>query len=129
MLMLRGPQTPGELKQRTERMYASPTCRVQETLERLIDRELARRLERRPGHKEERYVQLLGEGASRTSPGPAADAPQVAEQRPARRTAIRRRPPRRGPGAPSREDLHERVERSSSARLPSCARPRQRHPV
>jgi uncharacterized protein YceH (UPF0502 family) len=63
-LMLRGPQTPGELKQRSERMYPFPElASVGQTLQELIDRGLVRRLERRPGHKEERYIQLLDEGA------------------------------------------------------------------
>src|SRR5271157_2666656 len=39
VLMLRGPQTPGELKQRTERMHAfADLAGVAETLERLIER-------------------------------------------------------------------------------------------
>jgi uncharacterized protein YceH (UPF0502 family) len=60
VLMLRGAQTPGELKQRTERMHAFPDLMsVQETLRRLIERELVVRLKRRPGQKEERYAQLL----------------------------------------------------------------------
>jgi uncharacterized protein YceH (UPF0502 family) len=60
VLMLRGPQTPGELKQRTERMHAfADLTGVHETLAGLIERELVERLERRPGHKEERYAQLL----------------------------------------------------------------------
>jgi hypothetical protein len=60
VLMLRGPQTPGELKQRTERMHAFVDLgEVHDTLARLIERELVVRLERRPGHKEERYAQLL----------------------------------------------------------------------
>jgi uncharacterized protein len=60
VLMLRGPQTPGELKQRAERMHAfGELSGVHNTLEQLIARELVARLERRPGHKEERYVQLL----------------------------------------------------------------------
>jgi uncharacterized protein len=60
VLMLRGPQTPGELKQRSERMHAfGELASVHTTLDGLIDRELVQRLERRPGHKEERYVQLL----------------------------------------------------------------------
>jgi uncharacterized protein len=61
VLMLRGAQTPGELKQRTERMHRfdSP-AEVVQTLEALAERELVRRLERRPGQKEERYVQLVG---------------------------------------------------------------------
>jgi uncharacterized protein len=60
VLMLRGAQTPGEIKQRSERMHAFPDlAAVHETLDALIARGLAARLERRPGHKEERYVQLL----------------------------------------------------------------------
>jgi uncharacterized protein len=60
VLMLRGPQTPGELKQRGERMHSfGDLAEVHETLERLIERELVVRLPRRPGHKEERYAQLL----------------------------------------------------------------------
>jgi hypothetical protein len=62
VLMLRGPQTPGELKQRTERMHAfRELASVHETLAELIGRELVQRLERRRGHKEERYIQLLEE--------------------------------------------------------------------
>jgi uncharacterized protein YceH (UPF0502 family) len=73
VLMLRGPQTPGELKQRTERMYAfADLGGVHETLHRLIGRELAAVLERRPGQKEERYNQLLGEDAE------VPDAPALA---------------------------------------------------
>ncbi len=60
VLMLRGAQTPGELKQRTERMHAfADLAGVHDTLAALIERELVRPLERRPGHKEERYAQLL----------------------------------------------------------------------
>ena len=61
VLMLRGPQTPGELKQRTDRLHPfADLAEVEETLERLIGRELVVRLDRRPGQKEERYAQLLG---------------------------------------------------------------------
>lgn len=61
VLMLRGAQTPGELKQRTERLhqFESPAELVQ-ILDGLAERELVARLDRRPGQKEERYVQLLG---------------------------------------------------------------------
>ncbi len=63
VLMLRGAQTPGELKQRGDRMHPfAGLDEVHGTLARLIERELVRRLERRPGQKEERYQQLLGEG-------------------------------------------------------------------
>jgi uncharacterized protein YceH (UPF0502 family) len=73
VLMLRGPQTPGELKQRGERMHAFATLdEVGETLERLIGRGLAARLERRPGQKEERYRQLLEEEQDAPEPVVAA---------------------------------------------------------
>jgi uncharacterized protein len=63
VLMLRGAQTPGELKQRSERLYAfGDLGTVQETLERLLERELVARHPRRPGQKEERYEQVLGGG-------------------------------------------------------------------
>jgi uncharacterized protein len=73
VLMLRGAQTPGELKQRTERLHPlADLGAVLEALERLIGRELAARLDRRPGQKEERYTQLLGEDAAEPSASPAA---------------------------------------------------------
>ena len=71
VLMLRGPQNPGELKQRTDRMFGfDDLATVQRTLEDLIERELVERLERRPGQKEERYRQLLG-GGDGSVPGPS----------------------------------------------------------
>jgi uncharacterized protein YceH (UPF0502 family) len=61
VLMLRGPQTVGELKGRSERLYRFGSLHdVTAALEELIERELAERLPRRPGQKEERYEQLLG---------------------------------------------------------------------
>ncbi|HEY2632348.1 MAG TPA: YceH family protein [Solirubrobacteraceae bacterium] len=64
VLMLRGPQTPGELKQRGERIHAFEGLEeVHAILAALIERGLVARLERRPGQKEERYTQLLGEDA------------------------------------------------------------------
>jgi uncharacterized protein YceH (UPF0502 family) len=60
VLMLRGPQTLGELKQRSERLHRfDSTIEVAETLDALARRELVTR-DRRPGQKEERYVQQLG---------------------------------------------------------------------
>lgn len=59
VLMLRGPQTSGELKQRTERLHDfADLAAVHDTLDRLIERKYVARLERRPGQKEERYVGL-----------------------------------------------------------------------
>jgi uncharacterized protein len=61
VLMLRGPQTPGELKQRGDRLRSFPDlAAVYEALEQLIEKGHVARLDRRPGQKEERYVQLLG---------------------------------------------------------------------
>ena len=76
VLMLRGPQTPGELKQRTERMHRfASTGEVVETLEALARRELVTRLDRRPGQKEDRYVQLLGEDQGPDGTGHAPPSP------------------------------------------------------
>ena len=76
VLMLRGPQTPGELKSRSERLYPLGSLEdVTRTLDTLIERELVERLPRRPGQKEERFAQLLGGEAEDDAPRPAA-APQ-----------------------------------------------------
>lgn len=84
VLMLRGAQTPGELKQRSERLYGFESlAAVDETLEGLIERGWVRREERRPGQKEERYSQLLGgagEGGE-TAPAPAAEPAPAADLR------------------------------------------------
>jgi uncharacterized protein len=75
VLMLRGPQTPGELKGRGERLHRfDGLSAVQETLERLVERELVVRHPRRPGQKEDRYEQVLGGEASEEAPAPAASA-------------------------------------------------------
>ena len=61
VLMLRGPQTPGELKGRTDRMYPfADLDAVEALLDRLGERGLIARLGRRPGQKEDRFTQLLG---------------------------------------------------------------------
>ena len=60
VLMLRGPQTPGELKTRVERLYPYSTLEdVQKALDALAENELVERLPRRPGQSQDRYVQLL----------------------------------------------------------------------
>jgi len=63
VLLLRGPQTPGELRGRTERMYRFEDLeQVQSALHQLMEREpsLAAVLPRQPGTKEARYAHLLG---------------------------------------------------------------------
>ena len=77
VLMLRGPQTPGELKTRVERLYPFGSLEdVQKALDALGDAELVRRLPRRPGQSQDRYEQLLGGGgeeAEAAAPPAAAD--------------------------------------------------------
>ena len=61
VLLLRGPQTPGEIKARTERMATlGSLADVERVLGLLAERGYARRLGRRPGQKEDRYEQLMG---------------------------------------------------------------------
>ncbi len=82
VLLLRGPQTPGELRGRTERMYRfEELSDVQATLQRLIERDppLVKMLPRQPGTKESRYAHLLsgdveGGEAPAESSAPAANA-------------------------------------------------------
>ena len=75
VLMLRGAQTPGELKQRTERLHRFESLAdLEAILERLIARELVSRLPRRPGQKEVRYRQLLGGDGDGDAEGSAASA-------------------------------------------------------
>jgi hypothetical protein len=81
LLMLRGPQTLGELKSRSERLHRFESLgEVDETLSALASRELVERQPRRPGQKEDRFAQLLGGGeaeappaATATEQGPAED--------------------------------------------------------
>jgi uncharacterized protein len=99
VLMLRGAQTPGELRARTERLHRFAGAQeLDETIRRLIDRGLVERLERRPGQREERYRQLLGgEMAEQADTAPAA-APEPARATPE-------------PVAAPSHGLAERVER------------------
>jgi hypothetical protein len=78
VLMLRGPQTLGELKQRSERLHRfGDLASIEQALERLTARELGRWLERRPGQKEARYTHLLVDDAPivEEAVAEAADAP------------------------------------------------------
>ena len=93
VLMLRGPQTPGELKQRTERLHRFHSLEeIERALDGLIERGLAEHLERRPGKKESRYAHLLGgDGGSaeaglmpRPAAEPAPDRVTALEERVAR---------------------------------------------
>lgn len=82
VLMLRGPQTPGELKQRVERLHPFASLdAVEETLTGLAGRELVTRMPRRPGQKEDRFAQLLGgPPAEQADGGVAPPAPPIAQR-------------------------------------------------
>jgi uncharacterized protein YceH (UPF0502 family) len=100
VLMLRGPQTPGELKQRSDRLHPfADLAAAHETLERLVERELVMRHPRRAGQKEDRFEQVLGGGgleAAKTEPqAPEPPGPSLVD-----------------PGA---EDRLDRIEREIAA--------------
>lgn len=78
VLLLRGPQTAGELRTRTERLHAfADRSAVEECLRVLAQRPapLVRELERRPGQHDRRWVHLLGPAAQ-----PAAAAAEVVDR-------------------------------------------------
>ena len=68
VLMLRGPQTAAELRQRTERLHRFDQGEVETTLARLIEREYAGRHSNRPGERGERFAQLLGSAGPEPEP-------------------------------------------------------------
>lgn len=78
VLLLRGPQTPGELRGRGQRLYEFDDLEsVEATLTRLMERDpepLVKRLARQPGTKEARYAHLFSgevvEGAVAAAPEP-----------------------------------------------------------
>jgi uncharacterized protein YceH (UPF0502 family) len=60
VLMLRGPQTVGELRGRTERIFTFDDLEgVESTLNRLAEMEFVKKLPRQAGYKEQRWAQLL----------------------------------------------------------------------
>jgi uncharacterized protein YceH (UPF0502 family) len=76
VLMLRGPQTAGELRTRAERLRPFQSVEeVEATLAQLAERELVERRSRRPGEREERWAQLLGPESPETTEA-AVSAPR-----------------------------------------------------
>jgi uncharacterized protein YceH (UPF0502 family) len=76
VLMLRGPQTPGELRQRTERLHRfSDGDALDAVLDELAERELVERMERRPGQKEQRFRHLLAGDSEEPETSPPASMP------------------------------------------------------
>jgi len=93
VLMLRGPQTPGELRSRTERLFMfGKVEEVEACLESLCAGEspLVRMLPARPGQKERRFVQLIsGEPAPEDFPAvPSGIEASPADPRPSRIDAL-----------------------------------------
>lgn len=71
LLLLRGPQTPGELRSRSERMHSfDDLSAVQSSLQHLMKREppLVKPLARQPGTKETRYAHLLSGDVAQAEP-------------------------------------------------------------
>jgi uncharacterized protein YceH (UPF0502 family) len=71
LLLLRGPQTPGELRSRSERMHSFDDLgAVQSSLQQLMKREppLVKALPRQPGTKETRYAHLLSGDVAQAEP-------------------------------------------------------------
>ncbi len=89
-LLLRGPQTLGEIKDRSERMFPFADLAEAETvLEKLAESSagaLVRKLPRQPGQKEVRYAHLLSgeprvvESASDATPQPASRVAQIEQE-------------------------------------------------
>ncbi|MCC5948425.1 MAG: DUF480 domain-containing protein [Nitriliruptoraceae bacterium] len=77
MLMLRGPQTPGELRARTQRLTPdTDDAGFEAALEELRDRALAHELPRGPGEKQPRWRQSLGSTDELVAdPQPTASGP------------------------------------------------------
>lgn len=89
LLLLRGPQTPGELRGRSERLHAFQDLdAVHDALQSLVEIGLVVRLPRLPGNKESRYAHLLSGGPEENGAGGIA---------------AREAPGRQGP------DPHERI--------------------
>jgi uncharacterized protein len=92
VLLLRGPQTPGELRGRTERMHRfEDLTEVQSTLQRLMQRDppLARVLARQPGTKEARYKHLLAGDVEDAADVTRPESPVAAESNSATGRLIR----------------------------------------
>jgi len=82
-LLLRGPQTPGELRTRAERMHQFDDLgEAQSALQRLMNREppLAKVLARQPGTKESRYMHLLSGDAKPVSSAVGREVPAAPER-------------------------------------------------
>jgi uncharacterized protein YceH (UPF0502 family) len=106
VLMLRGAQTPSELRQRSERICRFDSGEeLERTLDELIERDLVAALPRQPGERGQRYAHRLSEADENAASGVSADrapAPVPPEGAPS--------PPTSSAAAPD-ERLAARLER------------------
>ncbi|WP_419659649.1 conserved uncharacterized protein, DUF480 [Desulfosarcina variabilis str. Montpellier] len=96
ILLLRGPQTPGAIRSRSDRLCTFDSLEaLQETLDRLSEWGLVRRMQRLPGHKESRYTHLFADPSAMdseilsTDPLPAPEDADRLDQLETRIQAIR----------------------------------------
>lgn len=113
VLMLRGPQTIGEIRTRCERMAQFDDLRhVAHELELLEDHAggLVAPVPRRPGQKEGRFVHLLGDSLSRSVTESAAESQlDLTPERPSRSSSL--------PAAPSRDGADRREPELTASAL------------
>jgi len=115
VLLLRGPQTPGELKGRSERMAPLASLEeVERVLSELGEHGYVRRLPRRPGQKEDRFEQILGgDGGDDGRSGEAVRSGEDGQSIPAGSDRALAPSPaasdHAGPSSPADEGLEERV--------------------
>lgn len=131
VLLLRGPQTPGELKQRAERMHAfADLDAVHDTLARLIARELSMRLDRRPGQKEERYEHLLSADSDEADQTISIASPVSIPSLSSNATTDLARPTAEPPAALAAglEERVARLEREVGALRAALGEPAEPHP-
>jgi uncharacterized protein len=78
VMMLRGPQTPGELLQRTERLHRfADMAALHDVIDGLMQREFVARYDRRPGQREDRFGHLLGAEADEEPAATQAPPPPL----------------------------------------------------
>ncbi len=113
VLLLRGPQTPGELKSRSDRLVAFASLEaLEEVLGRLVARGYVAALARRPGQKEERYIHTLGAGADSVAPVPErASTPSAAASASASVSSLAPRPQVSAAASDATRELEARLER------------------
>ena len=125
VLMLRGPQTPGELKQRVERLYPYGSIEdVEQALAALADAELVEKLPRRAGQSQDRWRHLLGGDGPASPPEPerSTNVESVYQTQASRSARGARRPAR----AAGRRAAAGATGTLNAGTRPSCLRIRSR---